>query len=197
MKLQKVVFLLVLLVVSFFFSAVVCFLLKYQLFNINNFGFQFAMYSIVGSFIYFTLRYLKLLDTLVVAFLMGFIFAFILMRTSLMNEFGSLIPMALYTSTLYIVFMFIFKAMWLNKRGHLRSLTFSIVSAIGYTAVHLAVHGLIKKPIQSNFITTYFMNGLMIMITLSLAFNLADFIMQKLDETFFVGVQEKQPEKED
>jgi len=197
MKMQKVVFLLLFLVVSFFISSVVCFLLKYQLLSINNLGFQFTMFSIAGSFIYFCLRYLKLLDAFLTALFLGFIYAYILKRTTMMNDFGGLVPLAIYTSSLFLVFMLIFKMMWLNKQSHLRNLTFSIVSALGYTAVHLAVHAIIKKPIQSNFITTYFMNGLMIMITLSLAFSLADFIMKKLDETFFIGITEDKTKKLD
>ncbi len=185
MKLQKVIFLLLFLVVSLFFSAVVCFLLKYQLFNINNLGFQFAMYSIAGSFIYFTLKYLKMFDALLLSIFLGFIFAYILKRTSLIDDFGSFLPLVFYITSLFLVFLFIFRSLWLDKRNYLRSLIFSIVSALGYTLAHLAMHAVIHKPIQSSFITNYFTNGLMIMITISLAFNLAEYLMRKLNETFF------------
>jgi hypothetical protein len=41
------------------------------------------------------------------------------------------------------------------------------------------------------------MNGLMIMITISLAFNLAEFLMQKLNETFFLILENKPIENEE
>ena len=196
MKIQKIVFLLLLLAVSLFVSAVACFLLKYQLLDINNLGFQFTMFSVLGSFAYFSLKYLKMFDALIVTVALGLIFAYVLRRTSLLQTLGGFLQLALYLILLFLVFLFVFRYLWFARRSYLRSLTFSISSALGYTAAHLVVHVIIRHPIQSSFITNYFMNGLLIMITISLAFNLAEYLMQKLDDTFFVIAQPPEEEEE-
>jgi cation transport ATPase len=113
-----------------------------------------------------------------------------------MQIFGGYFHLGIYLSLLFLVFLFCFKFFWFSKNRHLRSLIFSLVSALGYTIVHLISHALLKRPVQSNFITTYFMNGLMIMITISLGFNLAEFIMNKLNDTFFASLEIKNPGNE-
>jgi len=62
---------------------------------------------------------------------------------------------------------------------------FSILEAIGYVAVHIVLHILIKRPIEGSFVLQYFLNGLKIMITLGVSFSIVEYINYRLEQLFF------------
>ncbi len=185
MSFQKIVFLILLLVITFFVSIIVCSVLDHEIFNIKDIGFQFIIFSILGSFIYFTSLHLKLLDSLLVSIFFAIIFAFILKKTTMFITFGGIIPLLIYTFLLFIVYTIIFRSIWFSVSRYLRNIMFSIVSSCGYCLVHVVVHTFLRIPLKGEFILYYFINGLKLMVTLSVSFSLAELAMEKLDNLFF------------
>ncbi|MCD4797055.1 MAG: hypothetical protein K8R49_07810 [Candidatus Cloacimonetes bacterium] len=185
MSFRKIVFLILLLVITFFVSIIVCSILDHEIFNIKDFGFQFIMFSILGSFIYFTSLHLKLFDSLIVSIFFAIIFAFILKKTSMFITFGGIIPLLIYTVLLFLVYAVIFRYIWFSGSRYLRNIMFSIVASCGYCLVHVLAHTFFQIPLNGEFILLYFINGLKLMITLSVSFSLAELAMIKLDNLFF------------
>ena len=184
MNFQKIVFLVLLLVATISLSFVVGTIFGENIFNINEFGFQFFIYSILGSFIFFSTKYLRNIDMFIVVIFISSLFAFLLRKTSLNEQVGGLFQLLTYTFMLFAVYALIFKFTWF-KFKYIRNITFSILEAIGYVLVHILLHILIKKPFHGQFILIYFLNGLKIMITLGVSFGIVEFINSKLEIMFF------------
>ncbi len=185
MSFQKIVFLILLLVITFFVSIIVCSVLDHEIFNIQDFGFQFIIFSILGSFIYFASLHLKFFDSLLISIFFAIIFAFILKKTTMFITFGGIIPLLIYTVLLFIVYAIIFRSIWFSVSRYLRNIMFSIVASCGYCLVHVVVHIFLRIPLKGEFILYYFINGLKLMVTLSVSFSLAELAMTKLDNLFF------------
>jgi len=184
MNFQKVIFLVLLLVVSIAISFVVGSIFEENIFNINEFGFQFLMYSIAGSFIFFSIKYLRNFDTIIIVLFLTIIFAFILKGTSLNKQFGGLFQLHIYNFLLLLVFALILKLTWFRFK-YIRNITFSILEAVGYLFVHLIMHVLLKKTFLGHYTLLYFLNGLKIMITLGVSFSIVEYVYTKLEVMFF------------
>ena len=184
MNFQKIIFLVLLLVVTIAISIIVGSVFDENIFNINEFGFQFLIYSILGSFIFFSSKYLRTFDMLIVVLFISSLFAFLLRRTSMITQVGGLPQLLFYSFLLFTIYAVIFKFTWFRFK-YIRNITFSILEAIGYVLVHLVLHIIIKSPIKGQIILYYFLNGLKIMITLGVSFSIVEFINSKLDELFF------------
>ena len=184
MSFQKIIFLVLLLVITISISFIVGSIFEENIFNINEFGFQFLMFSILGSFIFFSFKYLRNFDTLIIVLFLSSLFAFLLKRTSLNEQVGGFFQLHMYTLMLFTVYALIFKFTWFRFK-YIRNIAFSILEAIGYVFVHLALHILIKKPFNEQFILIYFLNGLKIMITLGVSYSIVEFINSKLETLFF------------
>ena len=184
MNFQKIIFLVLLLVVTIAISVFVGSVFGENIFNINEFGFQFLIFSLLGSFVFFTVKYLRNVDTFIVVLFISSIFAFLLRRTSMIDQVGGLSQLFIYTFLLFAVYSLIFKLTWFRFK-YIRNITFSILEAIGYVLVHLILHIIIKSPIKGQIILYYFFNGLKIMITLGVSFSIVEFINSKLEELFF------------
>ena len=184
MNFQKIIFLILLLIVTISISIIVGSVFDENIFNINEFGFQFLIYSILGSFIFFSSKYLRTFDMLIVVLFISSLFAFLLRRTSMITQVGGLSQLLIYSFLLFITYSLIFKFTWFRFK-YVRNITFSILEAIGYVLVHLILHIIIKSPITGQIILYYFLNGLKIMITLGVSFSIVEFINSKLEELFF------------
>ena len=181
MNFQKIIFFILLLVVSLFLSAIVSSFLNYNILNIHQLGFQFVIFSILGSFVYFTSKYLRVIDSIIVVMFLSVLYALILKKTSMLIKMGGFLPLILYALFLFLVYMIIFKLIWFWKIRFLRNLTFSVLASFGYTLVHIIVHLILKTPIMSQFITMYFTNSFIIMLTISTSFSIVEFMMIKIE----------------
>ncbi len=184
MNFQKIIFLLLLLLITISISFIVGSIFEENIFNINEFGFQFLMFSILGSFIFFSTKYLRSIDTIIIVLFISSLFAFLMKRTSLSTQVGGLFQLHIYTFMLFIVYALIFKLTWFRFK-YIRNIMFSILEAIGYVVVHLVLHIIIKRPFKGQFILIYFFNGLKIMITLGVSYSIVEFLNSKLEALFF------------
>lgn len=197
MSFIKIIHFFILLVATLFLSVVVTSFLGYNMLNIHQLGFQFTIFAILGTFVYFTTKYLKFIDTLIVVFALSIIYSFILKKTTLLNQLGSFTFLCLYSFALFLVFTLIFRSIWHSGIRYLRNLFFSIIAAVGYTVVHIAVHLLLGKPLIGQFIVRYFTNAFVIMITISTGFVLTEFIISKIEVIWKTPERIKPREEED
>ncbi len=184
MNFQKFIFIVLLLAITISISFIVGTIFDENIFNVNEFGFQLLIYSILGSFIFFCSKYLRTLDMFIVILFISSLFAFLIRNTSLNAQVGGLFQLFIYAFMLFTVYSLIFKYTWFRFK-YIRNITFSILEAIGYVIVHLVLHIIIKSPIKGSFILIYFLNGLKIMITLGVSFGIVEFINSKLEIMFF------------
>ena len=185
MNVKKIVLFMLLLAVSVLLCALISSFMRYKFWDINDFGFQFLYFSLLGSIVYFTLKNLRLFDAFIISIFLALIFAFIMRRTSLIQEFGSFLNLIIYSASLFAAYTLIFRFFWLNSAGYLKNIVFSLASAFGYTMVHFVTHLLLGLSVKSDIIINYFMNGFLIMITLSFAFSITELIFSKIDSIFF------------
>ena len=189
MNFQKIVFLILLLMISMSMSFLIGSVFGENIFDLNGYGFQFLIFSILGSFIFFCLKYLKSYDMLIVVIFISSIFTYLIRKTSLNEQIGGVFQLFLYSFMLFITFSVIFKFTWFRFK-YVRNIMFSILEAFGYVIVHLILHILIKKPIEGSYVLIYFLNGLKIMITLGVSFSIVEYVNARLEQLFF-----KDPEK--
>jgi len=189
MNFQKIVFLILLLIISISMSFLIGSVFGENIFDLNGYGFQFLIFSILGSFIFFCLKYLKSYDMLIVVIFISSIFTYLIRKTSLNEQIGGVFQLFLYSFMLFITFSVIFKFTWFRFK-YVRNIMFSILEAFGYVIVHLILHILIKKPIEGSYVLIYFLNGLKIMITLGVSFSIVEYVNARLEQLFF-----KDPEK--
>lgn len=180
----KLIELLVNLGSAIFFSAVVCFILGYKLFDLNNFGFQFLIFSILASFLLFTIKYAKIFELYLNVFFWGFVFAYLFRRTSLLSEFGGFVKLLFYMELLVISFSLTFQYFWKKSKIHLRGLFFSLLAAVVYAFIHLLMHLLLTREINGSQLLHYFSNGLVVMLTISLSLICAEFISRSIHRNF-------------
>ena len=189
MNFQKIVFLILLLMISMSMSFLIGSVFGENIFDLNGYGFQFLIFSILGSFIFFCLKYLKSYDILIVVIFISSIFTYLMRKTSLNEQIGGVFQIFLYSFLLFITYSVIFKFTWFRFK-YVRNIMFSILEAFGYVIVHLILHILIKKPIEGSYVLIYFLNGLKIMITLGVSFSIVEYVNARLEQLFF-----KDPEK--
>ncbi|MBT4333131.1 MAG: hypothetical protein HOD64_07625 [Candidatus Cloacimonetes bacterium] len=189
MNFQKIVFLILLLIISISMSFLIGSVFGENIFDLNGYGFQFLIFSILGSFIFFCLKYLKSYDMLIVVIFISSIFTYLMRKTSLNEQIGGVFQIFLYSFMLFITYSVIFKFTWFRFK-YVRNIMFSILEAFGYVIVHLILHILIKKPIEGSYVLIYFLNGLKIMITLGVSFSIVEYVNARLEQLFF-----KDPER--
>jgi hypothetical protein len=189
MNFQKIVFLILLLIISMSMSFLIGSVFGENIFDLNGYGFQFLIFSILGSFIFFCLKYLKSYDILIVVIFISSIFTYLIRKTSLNEQIGGVFQLFLYSFMLFITYSVIFKFTWFRFK-YIRNIMFSILEAFGYVIVHLILHILIKKPIEGSYVLVYFLNGLKIMITLGVSFSIVEYVNARLEQLFF-----KDPER--
>ena len=189
MNFQKIVFLILLLIISISMSFLIGSVFGENIFDLNGYGFQFLIFSILGSFIFFCLKYLKSYDMLIVVIFISSIFTYLIRKTSLNEQIGGVFQLFLYSFMLFITYSVIFKFTWFRFK-YVRNIMFSILEAFGYVIVHLILHILIKKPIEGSYVLIYFLNGLKIMITLGVSFSIVEYVNARLEQLFF-----KDPER--
>ena len=189
MNFQKIVFLILLLMISMSMSFLIGSVFGENIFDLNGYGFQFLIFSILGSFIFFCLKYLKSYDILIVVIFISSIFTYLIRKTSLNEQIGGVFQLFLYSLMLFITYSVIFKFTWFRFK-YVRNIMFSILEAFGYVIVHLILHILIKKPIEGSYVLIYFLNGLKIMITLGVSFSIVEYVNARLEQLFF-----KDPER--
>lgn len=197
MSFIKIIHFFILLVATLFLSVVVALFLGYNMLDIHQLGFQFTIFAILGTFVYFTTKYLKLTDTLIVVFALSIIYSFILKKTTMLTQLGSFTFLCLYSFALFLVFALIFRLIWNSSIRYLRNLFFSILAAVGYTIVHIAIHLLLGKPLIGQFIVRYFTNAFVIMLTISTGFVLTEFIISKIEIIWKTPERIKSKEEED
>lgn len=184
MFIKKIILLMLLLAVTLSLSFLIGSIYDENIFDINEFGFQFLTFSVLGSFVYFSFINLKKYDLVLIVIFISATYVLLLNKTLFVNEMGGLKYFIIYSLLLFSVFTVIFSFTWFRFK-YVRNILFSILEATGYVLVHLILHLLIKRPIKSQYILIYFLNGLKIMITLGVSFSIVEFIYSKLEELFF------------
>jgi hypothetical protein len=185
---KKILFLMLTLAVSVLLSYGVSFIFKANIFNIHEFGFQFVMFSVVGSLMYFSLKFMSIRNTLAILFVITTIFTFVYKSTSMMQVVGNLQMLYLYLVLLFISLAFVMKLILFNEKFRMmRNLSFSITATLGYTFVHIIINLIIKTQISGSLFLSYFKNGFVIMLTLGAAFIVTEIIYSKIagDEVMY------------
>lgn len=170
---------------TIFISEIVCFVFGYRLFDINSFGFQLLIYSLLTTFLSCAINHLKLLEIIFLAFFWGFVFAYFLGKTSMMNAFNSFPLILFYSELLMVSFSLLFFIFWNSEKIKLRGLTFNIVTAAIYAVIHYLFHLILTITIDASQFLQYFSNGLAITLTISLALNFAATIIRQFQQSFF------------
>jgi len=179
---KRTLFLTLTLIVSFLLSLGVSIIIKAQIFNIHEFGFQFIMFSIAGSFIYFTLKYMRMLNTLTVVIFLALIFTFLYKSTTMMQVLGNISLLFLYLFLLFFSLAFVLKIISFNDNfTMMKNLSFSILASLTYTAVHIIINLIIGTKISGNLFFSYFKNGFVIMITIGVAFTISEVLFTKFE----------------
>lgn len=192
---KKILFLILTLVISILLSLAVGLIIKADIFNIHEFGFQLLMFSIVGSVLYFTLKYLHIKNTITALVLLTLIFTFLYKNTTIMQVVGNLQILFFYLLLLFISLMIVLKFILFNdKFTVMRNLSFSIFSAVAYTAVHIVINIIIGTKISGSLFLSYFKNGFVIMVTLGVAFTVSEIVFAKLES--IIGKNLMQEEEE-
>ena len=136
MNFQKIIFLVLLFVITISNSFIVGTIFGEDIFNIHKFGFQFLIYAILGSFIFFCSKYLRTLDMFIVILFISSLFAFLLRRTSLNAQVGGLFQLLIYAFMLFTVYTLIFRFTWFRFK-YIRNIIFSYNCAKGVWLIHL------------------------------------------------------------
>ena len=173
MKLEKLLFISLLLISTIFISIIFTSFMDLNIFDKSNLGIQYLFFSILASFIYFSYKYLKLLDSSIIVISLSIVYTFLLNKTGLSTNFGGVLGLFLYTFTLFAVFAVIFTVIWF-KIKFTRNIIFSILATFGYMLVHLISSIIININISALLILTYFKNGIMIMIVISFGITIAE-----------------------
>jgi len=184
MNFQKIIFLVLLLVVTISLSFIIGSLFNVNIFDINDFGFQFLIFSLLGSFVFFSTKYLRSVDTIIIVLIISSMFVFLMKKTNLIVQMGGLIQLFIYAVMLFTVYTLVFRLTWFRFK-YIRNITFSILEAICYVLVHFILHLIIKREFKSQYILIYLLNGLKIMITLGVSFSIVEFVNSKLERVFF------------
>ena len=89
---------------------------------------------------------------------------------------------ALTATITAIIFM---RFIWFNSRFHyLKTLSFSIIASIVYTFVHIIFNIILKTPISGNLFFSYFRNGFLLMITMSVSMTLSEILFRGITDYF-------------
>lgn len=190
---KKMIFLLLLLTITVFLSFLIGSLFDENIFEINSFGFHFLVFSVLGSLVYFSYKYFKKYDQIIIVIFVAAIYGLLMRKTNFAEEIGSITRLGVYALLLFSIYTAIFNFTWF-KIKYLRNILFSILEALGFVIAHLLIHVIIKRPIRSQFIIIYFLNGLKIMITLGVSFSLVEFLYSKLEELFIGSPQRVLPQ---
>ena len=179
MKSEKLLFFSLLMASLFVFGLIITSVLDMSMFDQNSLGFQYLFFMIFFSFIYFAFRYLKNFDVIIIDIFLAVIYAYLLDKTSLSDKFGGFWVILIYSFLLLSTLAIIFRFTWFNVRS-IRNLSFAILSGIGYMAVHILISLFLKISVTSQFILTYFINGFMIMLTISFGISMAEILFSKI-----------------
>jgi len=199
MLFKKIILLLLLLVVTISLSFLIGSLFEENIFNINSFGFYYLVFSVLGSFVYFSFKYLKKYDQIIIVIFTAATYGLLMRKTNFAEELGSITRLGFYALLLFSIYTIIFNYTWYRLK-YLRNILFSIFEALGFVLAHLIIHVMIKRPIRSQFILIYFLNGLKVMIALGASFSIVEFLFAKLEDLFFGTPQRilpKENEQED
>ncbi|MCK4956265.1 MAG: hypothetical protein KAS49_01425 [Candidatus Cloacimonetes bacterium] len=183
MKFEKVLFLSLLLICTIFMSLIFATILKMNIFDKNQLGFQYLIFSILASFCYFSFKYLKKFDSIIIVFFLAIIYAIILNKTNLSERLGGLLGLGLYTISLFTGFALIFRLCWFNIK-HIRNILFSILASIIYMFVHLITSLIVKIDITAVLVLSYFKNALLIMIVISFGITIAELAFNGITKFF-------------
>jgi len=179
MKGEKILFLLLTLFSTLFFSFIFTLLMQLQMFDKNSLGFQYLFFSLLISFVYFCWRYLRTIDATITATILAIIYATLLNRTTLAFRFGGIVGLFIYALLLFLLISFIFRFSWFQIKK-VRNIVFSLLASLGYLAVHIFASLILEIELSQDLLTNYFINGLMMMIVISFGVSIA--------ELAFVGV---------
>jgi hypothetical protein len=179
MKGEKILFLLLTLISTLFFSFIFTLMMRLHMFDKNSLGFQYLFFSLLISFVYFCWRYLRTIDATISATLLAVIYATLLNRTTLAFRFGGILGLFFYCLLLFLLISFIFRFSWFQVKK-IRNIVFSLLASLGYLTVHIIASLLLKIELSTDLLKNYFVNGLMMMIVISFGVSIA--------ELAFVGI---------
>ena len=185
MNFPKFLFFILLLVCTFAVSVLVTYFFGINLISWE--GYLFISYGAVLCFIYFTEKNLRFLDAIVTVFILSFLNAYFLKKT----EIGLIIPnfllLTIYSFSQFFLYLIAFHITWFNKKlRNFRNIFFSILASFFYVIVQFGVHTLLKRELQNEFLYRYFTNALLIMLTISFSFTLAEIVFARIEKLWDV-----------
>ena len=173
MKGEKIIFILLAIVSTLFFSFIFTLIMQLNMFDKNSLGFQYLFFSLLISFVYFCWRYLRTFDAVIVASVLAVIFAILMNKTTLALRFGGFAGLLIYSLLLFLATSFIFRFSWFQFKKF-RNIVFSLLAALGYLLVHVLASLWLKIELSSDLLLGYFTNGLLIMIVVSFGISIAE-----------------------
>lgn len=178
-------YLIVLLAVMVIFAYLIGNLLNLQVFDFTNRASLFLIYAVVGSFVYFTIKFQKLFDTIISVVFLAVITGFIYKPTDMMTVFGNLVIFIVYWLVLFIAFAYILKLIWIKfKYSFIRSIVFSIINAFLYMLISIVFHLILGVTIEQGIFMRYILFGLLVFLTTSIGFRIYEFIIKLLEDKF-------------
>lgn len=182
----KIIHLFLLLASSLCISSLICLLLNYQLFDINQFGFQLLAFSIIASSAYSLMKNSRIIISLVYLLIFSAGYAYFMSKTSLLYQFGNLFYIWIYSLLLCLELLVLIKLLWQKREFVLKNLAFSILGAFFYLLIHLIFHQILTKPLEAQYFLRYFGNGFLIYLVIGSSLTIADLIKNRI-LTWFDG----------
>ncbi len=185
MNFRSYIFLAILIVFSCFVSILVARFLQVEIWDLQGNGFQYIIFSLLLSFVYFTHKNLRKTDILLVIIGFTLIYIFLLNKSEFRLRLGGLLPLGIYIFVLFSTISMIFIKLWFLSSNKLAALSFSILAAIDYSFVYAILYLFLKIQLSGQAILNNFMLAFPMFISIGVAFHLAELIMAKLDKAFF------------
>lgn len=181
MKKQDIIFLILLLIVGLFLSFIIRQFLNWNIKNI--FSYHLISLMIMGSLIYFSENFFRTIDTFLVVFFGAIINGIILNRTHLAVQIGGYFYIMIYSFFIFFIFAVIFHFIWFRlKIRYVKNLSFCVLEAFGYTLFHIVVLVILREAFNFNLIRNYFINSLLIMLTISMSFSIVEILYYSIEK---------------
>lgn len=185
MNFRNYIFLAILIVFSCFVSILVARFMQEEIWDLQGNGFQYIIFSLLLSFVYFTHKNLRKTDIFLVITGFTLIYIFLLHKSEFRFQLGGILPLGIYIFLLFSTISMIFVKLWFSSSKNLSALSFSILAAIDYSFVNAILYLFLKIQLSGEAILNNFVFSFPIFISIGVAFHLAELIMTKLDKVFF------------
>jgi hypothetical protein len=146
-------------------------------------GYDFFAFGILLSFIAFTERNLRFIDSALSVVFLAFLDAFFRRKTIFGAEIASFFMLYSYSFATFFLCFLAYHFTWFQKKIRLfRNVIFSLLAAISHTLIHSGFRYLAGMSIEKSFI----FYSMLIMLTISFAFTLAEVGFKKLEKMWSI-----------